>query len=469
MERRYIMAQTANISSVKVERNARAERSAYVKLLISMFKIGLIGFGGGSALIPVIEEEVVDEQHLISKKDYDEEVAAACVTPGALPVEIAAGVGRKTYGIKGMILSSLLMALPGAALTVLILSLLSGNSGTSLNLIRFISVGLGGFISCLLANYALKTVKEAEAEGRRNLIASVIIMAAVFVLTGMKSLLELLGFKNAAGHFIKLSTFQILMLSFAVMIAVYAVKKTAAKRQNSMLGPDAHHNRVSSESYISILKETAAWVVFAAVLMIPALIFADDGIRYILNGTASSFMSFGGGDAYLSVADGLFVNSGMVGENDFYGILVPVANALPGSILTKILTGTGYLIGTEQAGARTGMALAAAGFAISVAASGLIFGIVYWIFRTFENAPFFRMVSRWIRPIISGLLLGVMVTMFKTNVNTASELGYGGAAALIVTAIIAAADLYLINRKKTGNMIPMIASAGAGALLLAII
>ncbi len=79
------------------------------------------------------------------------------------------------------------------------------------------------------------------------------------------------------------------------------------------------------------------------------------------------------------------------------------------------------------------------------------------------------MVSRWIRPIISGLLLGVMVTMFKTNVNTASELGYGGAAALIVTAIIAAADLYLINRKKTGNMIPMIASAGAGALLLAII
>ena len=101
------MAQTANISSVKVERNARAERSAYVKLLISMFKIGLIGFGGGSALIPVIEEEVVDEQHLISKKDYDEEVAAACVTPGALPVEIAAGVGRKTYGIKGMILSNI--------------------------------------------------------------------------------------------------------------------------------------------------------------------------------------------------------------------------------------------------------------------------------------------------------------------------------------------------------------------------
>ena len=187
------MEQTANITAVSVHTKSR-EKSGLAKLLLSMAKIGLIGFGGGSALIPVIEEEVVDEQKLISKKDYDEEVVSACVTPGALPVEIAAGVGRKTFGLKGMVLAALLMALPGAFLTVLLLSVLSGRTDSSLNVIRYISIGLGGFISSLLANYAIKTTKAAGRENRKKRIASFIIMITVFALTGLKSLFSIFGF-----------------------------------------------------------------------------------------------------------------------------------------------------------------------------------------------------------------------------------------------------------------------------------
>ena len=64
------MEQTANITAVRINAKSR-EKSGLLRLLLSMAKIGVIGFGGGSALIPVIEEEVVDEQKLISKKDYD--------------------------------------------------------------------------------------------------------------------------------------------------------------------------------------------------------------------------------------------------------------------------------------------------------------------------------------------------------------------------------------------------------------
>ena len=46
------------------------EKSGLGRLATSMFKIGLIGFGGGSALIPVIEEEVVTEQGLVKDEDY---------------------------------------------------------------------------------------------------------------------------------------------------------------------------------------------------------------------------------------------------------------------------------------------------------------------------------------------------------------------------------------------------------------
>ena len=48
---------------------------------------------------------------------------------------------------------------------------------------------------------------------------------------------------------------------------------------------------------------------------------------------------FGGGDAYLTIADGLFVQSGMVTDDYFYSQLIPVTNVLPGSILCKILAG----------------------------------------------------------------------------------------------------------------------------------
>ena len=103
------------------------EKSGLGRLATSMFKIGLIGFGGGSALIPVIEEEVVTEQGLVKDEDYEQAVISACVTPGALPVEIAAGVGRRTYGIRGMLAAAFAIALPGAFLTVLLLSAFSGS------------------------------------------------------------------------------------------------------------------------------------------------------------------------------------------------------------------------------------------------------------------------------------------------------------------------------------------------------
>lgn len=459
------MEQTANITAVRVDAKSR-EKSGLARLLLSMAKIGVIGFGGGSALIPVIEEEVVDEQKLISKKDYDEEVVSACVTPGALPVEIAAGVGRKTFGIRGMILAALLMALPGAFLTVVLLSVLSGRTDSSLNVIRYISIGLCGFISSLLAGYAIKTTRTASRESRKTMIASVIIMLTVFALTGLKSMFSLLGLEKIADSLIKLSTFQVLMLSFAILIAVYAVQTFLKNKKQKSVKTDSKSKRVF---YSSIIIETAAWLGFAVILTVPAILVLGDGISYILRGFASSFMSFGGGDAYLSVADGLFVNTGMVKENDFYGILVPVANVLPGSILSKILTGVGYLIGAKQSGVSAGIAGALAGFAISVAASGMVFGVVYWIFRTFENVSFFQLVSKWIRPIISGLLLGVMVTMFRTNVATAAALGYGKAPVLMITAVITVSNTYFLVRKKTGNLIPMAASAAAGALALLVI
>ena len=62
-------------------------------LIFSMIKVGCMGFGGGNALIPVIEEEAVKDKKLVSCQEYDRTILAATLTPGALPVELAAGIG----------------------------------------------------------------------------------------------------------------------------------------------------------------------------------------------------------------------------------------------------------------------------------------------------------------------------------------------------------------------------------------
>ncbi len=104
---------------------ARIRVSQAGQFIRSMFWIGCIGFGGGSALIPVIEKEIADRQGIDEKQNIDKDVVVASITPGALPVEIAASIGRRKFGIRGMIAGAVMMALPGALMTVALVAVLS--------------------------------------------------------------------------------------------------------------------------------------------------------------------------------------------------------------------------------------------------------------------------------------------------------------------------------------------------------
>ena len=141
-------------------------RREVLGLCISMFRVGLVGFGGGNALIPVIEAEVVKARKLVTAREYQEDVVAASITPGALPVEIAAGTGQRVAGSLGMILAASAMALPGVALLVLLLTLLSGEATEAMTIVRTMAIPIGGFIMSLLFLYTVKALRaEAGAQG----------------------------------------------------------------------------------------------------------------------------------------------------------------------------------------------------------------------------------------------------------------------------------------------------------------
>ena len=73
----------------------------FVRLFITFFKIGAFTFGGGWAMISIIEKEIVDKNHWIEREDFLDLLAVAQSLPGILAVNISVAVGDKLRGIKG--------------------------------------------------------------------------------------------------------------------------------------------------------------------------------------------------------------------------------------------------------------------------------------------------------------------------------------------------------------------------------
>ena len=145
---------------------ARIRVSQAGQFIRSMFWIGCIGFGGGSALIPVIEKEIADRQGIDEKQNIDKDVVVASITPGALPVEIAASIGRRKFGIRGMIAGAVMMALPGALMTVALVAVLSVFQEKILSVVNMISIGVFCFYFVSVVFLYQKNVKRLR--GRRK-------------------------------------------------------------------------------------------------------------------------------------------------------------------------------------------------------------------------------------------------------------------------------------------------------------
>lgn len=84
----------------------------YLASFLSFLKIGSFTIGGGYAMIPLIEKEVVDVKHWLTKEDFIDILALAQSSPGILAVNVAIFVGYRLKGIMGSITTTLGAILP---------------------------------------------------------------------------------------------------------------------------------------------------------------------------------------------------------------------------------------------------------------------------------------------------------------------------------------------------------------------
>jgi chromate transporter len=93
-----------------------------LQLFTTFFKIGLFSFGGGFAMIPLIQREVIEKHKWIDEQDFLEMLVLAQSTPGPIAVNTAVFVGYKTRGVVGAIATTLGTVLP-SFIVILLLAL----------------------------------------------------------------------------------------------------------------------------------------------------------------------------------------------------------------------------------------------------------------------------------------------------------------------------------------------------------
>lgn len=88
------------------------DKSLILPLFLTFFKIGAFTFGGGYAMIPLIQHETAEKRSWISQKDILDIVAIAESTPGPIAINSATFVGYKTCGFWGAFAATLGVVLP---------------------------------------------------------------------------------------------------------------------------------------------------------------------------------------------------------------------------------------------------------------------------------------------------------------------------------------------------------------------
>ena len=147
-----------------------------LRLFWVFFKIGAFTFGGGYAMIPLIQKEVVENKKWITDDDILEIIAIAESTPGPIAINSATFVGYRVCGFWGSFFATLGVVLP-SFIVILLISALLGEF-QNIPVVRYAFNGIRAGVLALLLK-ALWTMYKKSPKS----VAAYIVMGAAFVLT----------------------------------------------------------------------------------------------------------------------------------------------------------------------------------------------------------------------------------------------------------------------------------------------
>ena len=152
-----------------------------MKLLWTLFwtfaRVGVMTFGGGYAMLPILQREVVENKGWATEEELADWFAIGQCTPGIIAVNTATFAGRKTAGIAGGIVATLGVVFP----SLIIITLLAGVI-TSFAEVAWVKNAFAGIRVCvcvLIFNAVVKLWKKAVIDKKTLALYLVILFASV--------------------------------------------------------------------------------------------------------------------------------------------------------------------------------------------------------------------------------------------------------------------------------------------------
>lgn len=191
------------MNSNEVKNNGRVKR--VLRLFLCMMKIGLFTFGGGYAMIALLEDEFVSKKNWLSREEFLDMLAIAESTPGPIAINSATYIGFKVGGVFGSAMATVGVCIP------------------SFVIIYVISLFFDAFLSIKYVQYAFKGIQVC--------VTYLILSAGIKMWKGIeKNLMNILLFGGVAVCMIALALFGksissiiYILAGGAVGLAVYLV------------------------------------------------------------------------------------------------------------------------------------------------------------------------------------------------------------------------------------------------------
>ncbi len=150
----------------------------YLDFYLTWFRIGLFTFGGGYAMLPMIEKEVIEKRHWTTEDEVMNYYAIAQCTPGVIAVNVATFVGYFQKGILGALVCTLGVISP----SIVIISLIAGvlTAFSDLAVVQHALSGIRIAVCVLMSTSILKLFKKGVIDAGSGFIFLLILACAVF-------------------------------------------------------------------------------------------------------------------------------------------------------------------------------------------------------------------------------------------------------------------------------------------------
>lgn len=130
------------------------------QLFLVFAKIGAFTLGGGYAMVPIIQSEVVDKKKWIDKDEFIDILAVSQSTPGALAINMSTFIGYKTRGILGAVFATLGCVMPSFVSIILIAMFFSRIMGQ--NIVQQAFMGIRPAVAALITFSVYKIGKTSK-------------------------------------------------------------------------------------------------------------------------------------------------------------------------------------------------------------------------------------------------------------------------------------------------------------------